>query len=166
LTDDTYETESHHTPESRDRDARMVGHEVKPDTSEVPERFWAKCDFGFDGIAGTWLDESDGPDMVECVRIDGYRALLAERDALRAAQSYTYIGKDGKPILARDLEDERDALEAENQRLREAAKPFDDAARDRAAEAPEWCVNDALAIWVKIGDLRNLRAALKGDSHD
>ncbi len=23
---------------------------------------------------------------------------------------YTYIGKDGKPVLARDLEDERDAL--------------------------------------------------------
>lgn len=44
----------------------------------------------------------------------------AERDALRNAQSYTYIGKDGKPILARDLEDQRDALLAERDRLREA----------------------------------------------
>jgi hypothetical protein len=33
----------------------------------------------------------------------------AERDALQQAQTYRYIGKDGKPILARDLEDQRDA---------------------------------------------------------
>lgn len=39
------------------------------------------------------------------------RALLVERDELLASQGYTYIGKDGKPILARDLEDQRDALE-------------------------------------------------------
>jgi hypothetical protein len=31
MTDNIYETESHHTPESRDRDARFVGHEVGPD---------------------------------------------------------------------------------------------------------------------------------------
>lgn len=44
--------------------------------------------------------------------------LLAERDTLRAerdvlyrqAAEYTYIGKDGKAVLAKDLEDERDAL--------------------------------------------------------
>lgn len=40
------------------------------------------------------------------------RCLHEERDHLIAAQSYTYIGKDGKPVLARDLEDERDALRA------------------------------------------------------
>lgn len=33
-------------------------------------------------------------------------ALAAERDALR--DQYTYIGKDGKAVLAKDLEDERD----------------------------------------------------------
>lgn len=27
-----------------------------------------------------------------------------------ATQTYTYYGKDGKPVLARDLEDERDEL--------------------------------------------------------
>ena len=56
------------------------------------------------------------------VRVDAMhtiRTLLAERDALLASQGYTYIGKDGKPILARDLEDQRDTLEVENQRLRE-----------------------------------------------
>jgi hypothetical protein len=53
-----------------------------------------------------------------------FDTLIAERDALRAAQSYTYIGKDGKPILARDLEDERDALRAENQRLRATSIDF------------------------------------------
>lgn len=32
---------------------------------------------------------------------------------------YIYIGKDGRSVLARDLEDERDALREENKRLRE-----------------------------------------------
>lgn len=31
---------------------------------------------------------------------------------------YIYIGKDGRSVLARDLEDERDALREENKRLR------------------------------------------------
>ena len=38
--------------------------------------------------------------------------LRKERDALQSTQSYTYIGKGGKPVLARDLEDERDDLRA------------------------------------------------------
>lgn len=43
--------------------------------------------------------------------------LTAERDELaaqlkdwQASQNYRYIGKNGKPVLARDLEIERDAL--------------------------------------------------------
>jgi hypothetical protein len=44
-------------------------------------------------------------------------AQAAEIEAFKAAQSYTYIGKDGKPRLARDMEDEID-------RLREALMPF------------------------------------------
>lgn len=65
-------------------------------------------------------------------------ALAAERDALR--DNYTYIGKDGKSVLARDLEDERDALKAElagarNAALDEAAKVADDEAeRMRSGE--------------------------------
>lgn len=46
-------------------------------------------------------------------------ALIAERDDLRAlvaelqsGQTYRYIGKDGKSVLARTLEDERDDLRA------------------------------------------------------
>jgi hypothetical protein len=49
-------------------------------------------------------------------RFNGWLALSAEltpqraeRDALQQAQTYRYIGKDGKSILARDLEDQRDA---------------------------------------------------------
>lgn len=66
---------------------------------------------------------------------DMIQALAAERDAYRlraeqayeqlkkllASQHYSYIGKDGKQVLARELEDERDALRAENERLRAAA---------------------------------------------
>jgi len=36
---------------------------------------------------------------------------------LQAKQTYHYIGKDGKPVLARDLEDERDELRAELAKL-------------------------------------------------
>jgi hypothetical protein len=32
-------------------------------------------------------------------------------NALHAAQTYSYIGRDGKSTLARDLEDKRDALQ-------------------------------------------------------
>jgi hypothetical protein len=39
-------------------------------------------------------------------------ALVKERDEALAAQPYTYIGKDMKPILARDLEAAKDAAEA------------------------------------------------------
>lgn len=42
-------------------------------------------------------------------RIEG---LEAEVKALRQAQTYTYIGKSGKPVLARDLEDRAEAAEA------------------------------------------------------
>jgi hypothetical protein len=45
--------------------------------------------------------------------------ISADRDELLASQHYRYIGKDGKTVLARDLEDERDALSAEVTRLRE-----------------------------------------------
>ena len=36
----------------------------------------------------------------------------ADRDALQRAQGYTYIGRNGKAVLARDLEDKIEALEA------------------------------------------------------
>ena len=45
----------------------------------------------------------------EKARAEVAEAKLAE---WRAAQHYTYIGKDGKPVLARDLEARADAAEA------------------------------------------------------
>ena len=58
--------------------------------------------------AAPFADNEAGiPQMVDLIK-----ALAAERDALQSAQSYAYIGKDGKTVLARDLEDERDDLRA------------------------------------------------------
>lgn len=53
--------------------------------------------------------------------------LRAEMEIWKAQQSYRYIGKDGKPIMARQLEDDRDTLRAEVERLREALKNIIDA---------------------------------------
>ena len=43
----------------------------------MPPVIFAKSDKGFEGIAGTWLDESDGPDM--------HRYILATPAALAAS---------------------------------------------------------------------------------
>jgi hypothetical protein len=51
--------------------------------SDVPERFWAICQRGFEAYAGTWIDEKDGPDATECFRADVANALVA--DALQRA---------------------------------------------------------------------------------
>ena len=55
------------------------------------------------------LDEET--DLADCAA-DCIEELERERDAALAAQAYTYIGKNMKPILARDLEDAKDAAEA------------------------------------------------------
>jgi hypothetical protein len=47
-----------------------------------------------------------------------------ERDALQNAQTYSYIGRDGKTVLARDLEDRAEAAEA---KLAERAAALEDA---------------------------------------
>jgi ATP-dependent Clp protease ATP-binding subunit ClpA len=58
------------------------------------------------------------PSYIEAVeksideKSDRIEQLERERDEALAAQSYTYIGKNMKPILARDLEDAKDAAEA------------------------------------------------------
>lgn len=51
-------------------------------------------------------------------------SLQRENETLRRAQSYTYIGRDGKSVLARDLEDRAEAAEAEVERLRGALERF------------------------------------------
>lgn len=58
MTDPTYENESPHDHHTRHRDARLVGHEVKADTSA-------------DGL-GAYLSNSE------------YSAILSERDTLKA----------------------------------------------------------------------------------
>lgn len=77
---------------------------------------------GWQKAFGTVLSAVPLPDVLKASgsvgdAIEYLKAALAERDALAAqvadlqqAQTYTYIGKDGRPVLARDLEDERDAL--------------------------------------------------------
>ena len=49
-------------------------------------------------------------------------ALRAQLADWQAAQGYRYIGKDGKPVLARDLEDQRNALRAQVEALTEALR--------------------------------------------
>jgi hypothetical protein len=77
MTDNIYEIESHHTPESRDRDARLVGHEAKDNL------IGRLRSMGPDGrsIAG-WHTEPVNPDGEEAA--DRIEALLAERDTLKA----------------------------------------------------------------------------------
>ena len=53
---------------------------------------------------------------------DAIVMLRRERDEALAAQGYLYIGRDGKPILARDLEDQRDAALARAEQAEEDAE--------------------------------------------
>jgi hypothetical protein len=60
----------------------------------------------------TLIPESAALTMQLADRNDEIARLTAVNEALHQAQTYRYIGKNGKPILARDLEDQRDAAEA------------------------------------------------------
>jgi len=53
----------------------------------APDFIWIKPDAGFDGVAGTWLDEPDGLDMQRYVRRDpAVIAALPEVQAMLAAK--------------------------------------------------------------------------------
>ncbi len=107
MTDPTYNAESHHTPESRERDARFVGHEVKADTSkEAVERWQPHSEYEPDEFC--MLAQNDG----DWVRFDDYSALLAERDSLReeAEGAHAVIAVERAEALK---------LREENERLRE-----------------------------------------------
>jgi len=56
------------------------------------------------------------------VRATDYDALAAKLAEWQAAQHYTYIGKDGKPVLARDLEARAEAAEAERDKFHQLWK--------------------------------------------
>lgn len=62
-------------------------------------------------------------------------ALQAKIDALHSAQSYTYIGRDGKPVLARDMEDRAEAAEARIRELEAAIPRAWEMGRDAAKSA-------------------------------
>lgn len=63
--------------------------------------------------------------------------LQAENEAGRKAQPYVYIGKDGKSVLARDLEDRLLKAEAELSSLKASAKEARAEALEEAAKVCE-----------------------------
>jgi len=84
MTDNTYETESHHTPESRGRDARLVGHEPKGETMTDDPKCEPGCISYYGGEKKHHRDCPYYPESLTKLNADRIEALLAERDALTA----------------------------------------------------------------------------------
>ncbi len=84
------------------------------------ERIWLEPVEQSDPFIGrSWCQDNQwGDDGVEYVLAATLESLQRENETRRRAQSYTYIGRDGKAVLARDLEDRAEAAEAEVKRLR------------------------------------------------
>ena len=72
-------------------------------------------------------------------------------------QTYTYYGKDGRPVLARDLEDRLEAANARISDLEEVLEPFADAANEMAR------YDDYNQAPVTVGQCRVARVALDGE---
>ena len=150
MTDDTYENESHHTPESRDRDARMVGHEPKGETMTDDPKCEPGCISYYGGEKKHHRDCPYYPESLTKLNADRIEALLAERDA----------------------------LEAENERWRDVAKWYDDTVEKHVTPTGKPArISDKNGVWhdgpaaemaskILRGLQDVLRAALKGDSHD
>ena len=122
MTDPTYDAESHHTPESRDRDARFVGHEVKTDTSKEMVEQARKALHKVRHERCTNADREAVVYWAECgeyVLSEDYNALLDERDALReeAEGAHAVILAERAEVLK---------LREENERLREALLVYAD----------------------------------------
>lgn len=83
MTDPTYDAASHHTPESRDRDARMVGHEPKGETMTDDPKCEPGCISYYGGEKKHHRDCPYYPESLTKLNADRIEALLAERDALR-----------------------------------------------------------------------------------
>ncbi len=67
------------------------------------------------GGAGEWVEEVKQARAAVDAEI---KRLLDANEALRKAQDYVYIGRDGKSVLARDLEDQLIAALAEIEELK------------------------------------------------
>ena len=86
MTDDhTYNTESLHTPESRERDARLVGHEWKGEAIGDDPKCEAGCISYYGGEKKHHRDCPYSPERLTQLHADRIEALLAARDALEAA---------------------------------------------------------------------------------
>ena len=84
MTDDhTYNTESLHTPESRERDARLVGHEWKGEAIGDDPKCEAGCISYYGGEKKHHKDCPYYPESLTKLNADRIEALLAERDSLR-----------------------------------------------------------------------------------
>lgn len=73
-------------------------------------------------------------------------------DQLLLKQTYTYMGKDGKTVLARDLEDERDRLK---ERLEELEAKIENATYAASETQPTWhhrCNKIMAALGYDYGD--------------
>lgn len=92
------ETDYFGTPESRDRDARLVGHEPKGETMTDDPKCEPGCTSYYGGEKKHHRDCPYYPESLTKLNADRIEALLAERDA----------------------------LEAENERWRDVAKWYDD----------------------------------------
>jgi capsid protein len=81
----------------------------------------------------SWIGDGTLPDALCRSAADALEAQAAEtarltavNEALHQAHPYNYIGKNGKPILARDLEYQRDAAEAKVAALTAALRFYAD----------------------------------------
>jgi hypothetical protein len=66
---------------------------------------------------------------------EAYLTQAAEIEAFKAAQDYTYIGKDGKPRLARDMEDEISRLRRALGQVADIGVAWSDSFENQIAEA-------------------------------
>jgi hypothetical protein len=92
--------------------------------TDAPERIWAVTEA--DNMSAQTLGDvyaQQLPDGMVGAPVEYIRAdILSD---WRASQGYRYIGKDGKSVLARDLEDALDAAQAEIAKLRKQVEDIE-----------------------------------------
>lgn len=84
MTDPTYDDESPRYPEVADRDARLVGHEWKGEAIGDDPKCEAGCISYYGGEKKHHKDCPYYPESLTKLNADRIRALLAEREALKA----------------------------------------------------------------------------------